>query len=409
MLPLTQTDLMERTEEMARERQERQVDGGGRIARMIADLFVDVPISEERRAPRQVEARDARISFSMDPVQGWGEVVPRPPDALGEPPRIPGISVFAWSITAEPVADDEAHVSLRSFLDQCTTREITAVQTALRDGQFDAHDGTRCLFGIIAHARGTSYGALAMRGRSYGTKPPIERWLMEQVSPRSVPLQPRHTPATHAQAARFDAWLTDYLVERGDAPPPAPPLMLSAIDTTALEAFRRASAEAFDALTVALGNSPLVSACERGIEQGAPRPCLRITDEDAHASLLTILDHCTPHEVLAVRRALRRGSFDGGDTDRCLFGIIARCRHIDYMQLIPRLGICMPPIERWVGDISRGHTPHTHDRARLLDQWLTAWLNDHTLEVEAPLERVAPPYEWDEDRRRLLAVEGAAA
>jgi len=99
----------------------------------------------------------------------------------------------------------------------------------------------------------------------------------------------------------------------------------------------------------------------------------------AHESLQAVLADCAPHEVTAVRDAVQRGDFDGRTSMHCLFGIIARERGLSYRDVRPSV---IPPIESWVVScVWYGMMPETSEAARLLDGWLSEWLDEHTIEL----------------------------
>jgi len=141
-----------------------------------------------------------------------------------------------------------------------------------------------------------------------------------------------------------------------------------------------------------------------GLKDGVP------TAEQAKASLWQILE--SPIEAMAVQRELRLGQLEGMDPVRCLIGIIARCRGMAYNDLEVRLG--RTDAEHWVmGYMRYGMTPENHARARLLDAWLTEWLEEHRLDLPVEWERVQEtikeaagfweelgvPSAWEEPRR----------
>lgn len=178
--------------------------------------------------------------------------------------------------------------------------------------------------------------------------------------------------------------------------PPTPSLVIT-IDPEALEAFRAAMGRAVVAAADAQRALPRMlspsepcacGSCQaRDAAQDFAQAVLGLTiqqelpsDEDAHASLLQILESCTPLEILAVRTALRSGELEGMSSVHCLLGRIAACRGQRYEDLRSAWGLTA--IEHWVTALIHSFmTPQNNAQAALLDQWLTTYLDAHTLEM----------------------------
>lgn len=127
---------------------------------------------------------------------------------------------------------------------------------------------------------------------------------------------------------------------------------------------------------------PICCMRREGQQSAAPWPP---SDAEAETSLQEVLQRCTPAEILTVRDELRAGRFEGAASLTCLLGIIAGVRGLTYTQL--KLAWGRTAIEEWViAFVHWGMTQATDPRAALLDAWLTAYLEAHTLEwpAEAP-------------------------
>ncbi len=159
---------------------------------------------------------------------------------------------------------------------------------------------------------------------------------------------------------------------------------------------QRRLAQAFGVAAQQMSEALLRQAYAGGQAQRAARIAVpQMSDAAARASLMEVLDQCTPAEVLTVQRELRAGRFEGLSPGSCLLGIVARCRGLRYDDI--RLAWGFTTIEGWVMIcVNEGMTPENNAQAALLDQWLMEWLEKHTLELPEqparPLRQVRPVY-----------------
>ncbi len=87
--------------------------------------------------------------------------------------------------------------------------------------------------------------------------------------------------------------------------------------------------------------------------------------------------NATPAEVESVQDAIFNGSFDMGDCDECLFGVIGRERGKMYHDIALGDGSnssTFSAVELWAMHNAR----ETDEVYPLIDQWLAEWLSNRT-------------------------------
>ncbi len=105
------------------------------------------------------------------------------------------------------------------------------------------------------------------------------------------------------------------------------------------------------------------------------------TIDEVRADLHALFDDCTATEIFAVQERLRMGRVSGRYTQSCIIGIVAERRETTYDRCALRWPYGYRPVECWLLAVQFGDTPQTSAEAALLDQWITDYLAERTLQA----------------------------